>query len=925
MSFRDGGYAGVRIEAIESFSSSYDREILHEELDPGAALPGIASTSMFGVEIVEGTNFADVFYATGVTQGRVPDLPEYTIVHDAETFTLNGSAFLGGAGTDVFFASELKSLFDGGEGFDLVNFNLDYTIADRLSEGGIQSFTINLESGLATGLLNQGVAQPDIYLRNIEGVVGTRSDDEIIGNAAANYLNGYQGRDTIYGGDGADYIDASGLIRAELYGEAGNDIFALGPSENAMIDGGDGSDALELKPDQAFRLDAFFDEEALGSGGTDLEENVAGWDVDLSAGSATSEFLETGADPNNTVPFTYTASLTSIENVLGSDFSDTISGNAADNLLIGRAGDDLIEGGAGDDNLNGGEGDDTLLGGDGDDVLSGGMGQDMMTGGAGSDRFLLAPEDATEIISDFNPGEDLLSVVGLGVPFEDISLAANGTGTDVIVGANVVATLLGVTPAELSETDFVLPDPAPDDPGAIPVGTDGDDLLDATASIPLSGDDGVAVAGLEGDDTILGGAGDDTLSGNRGADEIVGNAGADEIFGGQGNDSLAGGGGDDTLEGGAGDDLLRGQTGDDLGDGGDGDDEVRGGRGNDTLDGGAGNDSVRGDDGNDVLTGGAGNDTITGNDGDDDISGGDGDDNLRGGNGDDTISGGDGNDVLSGRADRDVFEDVGAGDTIDGGTGDSTADGVNDDFDTLDLSGLGPLRVVGETVDADGDSTSGTVEFLDGGGAVTGTLEFTEIESLIPCFTPGTVIATPKGERLVEELREGDRIITRDNGLQEIRWVGRRDLSGRELLQAPHLKPVLIRAGSLGQGLPERDMVVSPNHRMLMQGSHTALYFEDCEVLAAAKHLTGLGGVDQVETSAISYIHFMFDQHEVVLSNGAWAESFQPGEQVLDGMGDAQKDEIYELFPELRKAEGIGAYQAARRSLKKHEARLLID
>jgi hypothetical protein len=69
----------------------------------------------------------------------------------------------------------------------------------------------------------------------------------------------------------------------------------------------------------------------------------------------------------------------------------------------------------------------------------------------------------------------------------------------------------------------------------------------------------------------------------------------------------------------------------------------------------------------------------------------------------------------------------------------------------------------------------------------------------------------------------------------------------------------------------------------------------------------------------------MFDQHEVVLSNGAWTESFQPGEQVLDGMGTEQRDEIFELFPELREAEGLSAYQAARRSLKKHEARLLVE
>jgi hypothetical protein len=68
----------------------------------------------------------------------------------------------------------------------------------------------------------------------------------------------------------------------------------------------------------------------------------------------------------------------------------------------------------------------------------------------------------------------------------------------------------------------------------------------------------------------------------------------------------------------------------------------------------------------------------------------------------------------------------------------------------------------------------------------------------------------------------------------------------------------------------------------------------------------------------------MFDQHEVVLSNGSWTESFQPGESVLDGMGSDQRDEIFDLFPELREKEGLESYQAARRSLKKHEAKLLV-
>ena len=119
-------------------------------------------------------------------------------------------------------------------------------------------------------------------------------------------------------------------------------------------------------------------------------------------------------------------------------------------------------------------------------------------------------------------------------------------------------------------------------------------------------------------------------------------------------------------------------------------------------------------------------------------------------------------------------------------------------------------------------------------------------------------------------------------------------------------------------------MMVSPNHRVLVANDKTALYFEDREVLVAAKHLTGLAGVDIVETSAITYIHFMFDQHEVVLSDGAWTESFQPGDQSLRGLDNAQRNELFELFPELKSQKGREGYTAARRSLRKHEAHLLV-
>ena len=196
---------------------------------------------------------------------------------------------------------------------------------------------------------------------------------------------------------------------------------------------------------------------------------------------------------------------------------------------------------------------------------------------------------------------------------------------------------------------------------------------------------------------------------------------------------------------------------------------------------------------------------------------------------------------------------------------------------------------------------------------------------VVPCFTPGTLIATPEGERAVEDLKVGDRVITRDNGIQPIRWVGRRELSVAELAAASHLNPVRIKAGALGHGLPERDMLVSPNHRVLVSNDRTALYFEEREVLVAAKHLVGMEGIDIVDEPSVTYIHFMFDQHEVVLSDGAWTESFQPGDMSLAGVGTAQRDEIYELFPELAGAEGVEAYQSARRALKKHEARLVLN
>lgn len=319
----------------------------------------------------------------------------------------------------------------------------------------------------------------------------------------------------------------------------------------------------------------------------------------------------------------------------------------------------------------------------------------------------------------------------------------------------------------------------------------------------------------------------------------------------------------------------------------------------------------------DIIKAFDGNDWVRAGEGDDIIYAGDGNDTIIGGAGADTIHGGDGRDVIIGSN---------PGDKVDGGSGPKGvgADGMPKDCDTLDLSKSAPPGGSLKVFYTSPDQEDGYVKYFDDKGSLVGSSKFEDIEKIIvPCFTPGTTIATPTGERLIDDLHEGDRVITRDNGQQKIRWIGSVELTGHRLARSPHLRPILIQAGSLGDNLPEQDILVSPQHRVLLTSEKAQLYFEEREVLVAAKHLTHLDGIDEVGTLGVTYIHFMFDQHEVVLSNGAWTESFQPGVQTMDGLGEKPRSEIYELFPELETTEGLLDYAAARRSLKMHEARLL--
>ncbi len=392
-------------------------------------------------------------------------------------------------------------------------------------------------------------------------------------------------------------------------------------------------------------------------------------------------------------------------------------------------------------------------------------------------------------------------------------------------------------------------------------------------------------------------------------------------FGTTGNDTLIGSQNQDTLAGLEGDDTLLGGNGQDRLYGGDGDDSLDGGQGEDKLFGGAGDDSLNGGQGQDKLYGGAGNDVIDSGDTADNK----GVDRVYGGEGDDTLISSGNQDKLYGGSQSDGFVIISDGSNFNNLFVYGGEDGDGADQDVLDLRQLKAdypdLEVIYEK-GGPGDEDGRILLKTAPGGRELGRIRYTGIEKVVICFTPGTAIATPKGEVPVQDLQPGDRVLTRDNGIQELVWVGGRELTQLDLRRTPGLQPVLIRAGSLGPNVPERDVLVSPNHRMLVTEPRAALYFEDSEVLAAAKHLTSLDGIDQVQMDTVRYVHLMCARHEVVLSNGAWTESFQPGDYSLRGMDQAQRAEIYDLFPELET--GGAEVPGARRALKAHEAKLLL-
>ena len=694
-------------------------------------------------------------------------------------------------------------------------------------------------------------------------IQGTHDDDSLRGWSGNDYIDGDAGNDTIEGDEGDDTI----------LGGDGDDYISLWSGADS-VDGGAGSDTIQVNDN--FGNDTI----SGGEGGTDDDT----LDLSLLSGPVTVTYR--GGEAGTVTDDTDTIRFSGIETIITTDQADHVDGRESwvgatillgdgDDTAYGTFGDDSISGGDGDDyidswggydTIDGGAGNDTVLGGGEDDLVMGGDGNDSLQGWTGRDTLLGGKGNDT---LESWEGNELLD----GGDDADTFLITEGSGDDTIVGGEGGTDNDTIDLSGLSGPVTVTYNSDQSESGTITDGSNTITFSEIEQLILTDQNDSV-----DGSDTYAGFAGD---------------APGINVDAGGGNDTVVGGRGGDTIDGGEGHDQL---------DGGYGDDNLKGGAGGDTLTGGEGNDTIFGDGGADFIDGGLEADTLSGGEGNDTIDGGEGDDTLDGGSGNDSLTGGDGNDVFEMSDGNDTITDFNFGNSGTLNDGDST----NNDF--IELSGyydhiselhadLADDQILNQsnTTDTRGRSTDYSDNDQFGSrsmrmqGASADNSSFTQENTGVVCFISGTAIRTPGVDRLIDELAVGDLVCTMDNGPQPIRWIGKRTLNSAELAKHPHLRPILIQRGVLGV---ERDLLVSPQHGMLIGGETQ---------LARAKHLAETTKGIRVANGKkkVTYIHVMFDVHQINFAENAPSESFYPGPMGLKMMDIDVRDEIFALFPEL--------------------------
>jgi len=251
-----------------------------------------------------------------------------------------------------------------------------------------------------------------------------------------------------------------------------------------------------------------------------------------------------------------------------------------------------------------------------------------------------------------------------------------------------------------------------------------------------------------------------------------------------------------------------------------------------------GEDSIFGDGGLDWLEGGDDNDTINGGTGQDSLFGGDGADVLDGGNS--------GPDLLDFGAGNDSFTYVATmgSETLDGGEG----------TDRLFLPNLAGWSTVA--------GSDGFTAYTQGST----TLQVRNFEQVV-CFAGGTRIMTARGEVPVERLRVGDSVVTMGDapGLRPIVWIGHRHVDVARHREPARVAPVLVRAGALDAGVPARDLRVSPEHALFLDG----------QLVPARLLVNGESILQERWCAPVTYWHVELEAHGILVAEGAPAESYR--------------------------------------------------
>lgn len=252
-------------------------------------------------------------------------------------------------------------------------------------------------------------------------------------------------------------------------------------------------------------------------------------------------------------------------------------------------------------------------------------------------------------------------------------------------------------------------------------------------------------------------------------------------------------------------------------------------------------------------------------------------------------------------------------------------DGVQVDMNTLVANGDVTITQTGaqtHTVNPDGSISGGhhsdgsvaEIQFnipmdsirIFGSGASAGNWDFFEVginsaSFTAVCFTRGTRIETKSGQRLIQNIKVGDKVMTANGVYQKVRWIGSTKVSAKVLSKDEKLRPIRIVAGALGHGLPKRDLLVSRQHRMLVSSEIAYRVCGATDVLVPAFRLTELPGIFPCEeTSEVEYFHILFDDHEVIFAEGAPSESLLTGPEALKAVSPTARAEILGLFPELK-------------------------